>query len=343
MQWLLACTLRMRSLECSTYPSLKVWVAGCATGEEAYSLAIVLAEERLLDRTLIYATDINPDCLRIAEEGIYDMDRFARFSEAYRLAGGRASLSDYYTARYSSAVLDRTLKKSILFSDHSLATDSAFAEVELVSCRNVLIYFERDLQDRALGVLRDSLCRKGFLGLGLKESLRFSQHAGAFTEFALEDRIYQSGMRAAMAVRAIEVIVVGGSAGSGGAGGHPACAAARLLDSGMALVLHMHRERPSRLPELLGAMCALPVREAEDKEPIAPATIYLAAPNYHLLIEKQRCFSLSVDPPMHFSRPAIDMLFRIGRRRVRLGSGGTPSRRNEDGARTRVHSRRAAA
>lgn len=174
-----------------TYPSLKVWVAGCATGEEAYSLAIVLAEERLLDRTLIYATDINPDCLRVAEEGIYDMDRFARFSEAYRLAGGRGSLSDYYTARYSSAVLDRTLKKSIHFSDHSLATDSVFAGVELVSCRNVLIYFERDLQDRAVGVLRDSLCRKGFLGLGLKETLRFSKHTGAFTAFVPEDRIYQ--------------------------------------------------------------------------------------------------------------------------------------------------------
>lgn len=174
-----------------TYPSLKIWVAGCATGEEAYSLAILLAEEGLLERTLIYATDINPDSLRAAEEGIYDVERFARFSESYQLAGGRASLSNYYTARYSSAVLDRALKKSILFSDHSLATDSAFAEVELVSCRNVLIYFERELQDRAVGVLRDSLCRKGFLGLGLKETLRFSEHAGAFTEFVPEDRIYQ--------------------------------------------------------------------------------------------------------------------------------------------------------
>jgi chemotaxis protein methyltransferase CheR len=174
-----------------TYPSLKIWIAGCATGEEAYSFAIVLAEEGLLDRTLIYATDINPDSLEAAEEGIYSTDRFARFSENYLLAGGRGSLSDYYTARYSSAVLDRKLKKSILFSDHSLATDSAFAEVELVSCRNVLIYFERNLQDRALGVLRDSLCRKGFLGLGQKETLRFSGHAGAFAEFIHADRIYQ--------------------------------------------------------------------------------------------------------------------------------------------------------
>jgi chemotaxis protein methyltransferase CheR len=174
-----------------TYPSIKVWVPGCATGEEAYSLAIVLAEEGLLDRTLIYATDISPESLRVAEEGVYDVDRFARFSQSYLLAGGRASLSSYYMARYSSAVVDRSLKQAILFSDHSLATDSAFAEVELVSCRNVLIYFERELQDRAIGVLRDSLCRKGFLGLGLKESLRFSAHAAAFAEFVSEDRIYQ--------------------------------------------------------------------------------------------------------------------------------------------------------
>lgn len=174
-----------------TYPSLKVWVAGCATGEEAYSIAILLAEEGLLSRTLIYATDIHPDSLRTAEAGVYDMERFTRFSENYLQAGGRASLSDYYAARYTSAVFDRALKKAILFSDHSLATDTAFAEVELVSCRNVLIYFEKALQDRAISVLRDSLCRKGFLGLGQKETLRFSRHAAAFAEFVPEDRIYQ--------------------------------------------------------------------------------------------------------------------------------------------------------
>jgi len=174
-----------------TYPSIKLWVAGCATGEEAYSLAIVLAEEGLLERTLIYATDINPDSLRTAESGTYDLDRFAGFSASYLLAGGRGSLSDYYAARYGSAVLDRRLRKAILFSDHSLATDSAFAEVELISCRNVLIYFERELQDRALGLLRESLCRKGFLGLGPKETLRFSAHAGAFTELVPDERIYQ--------------------------------------------------------------------------------------------------------------------------------------------------------
>jgi chemotaxis protein methyltransferase CheR len=174
-----------------TYPSLKVWVAGCATGEEAYSMAILLKEEGLLERTQIYATDINPDSLRVAEEGVYDIQRFARFSENYLQAGGRESLSNHYTAGYSSAVLDRRLRKAILFSDHSLATDTAFAEVEVVSCRNVLIYFDRSLQDRAVGVLRESLCRKGFLGLGSRETLRFSKHGAAFSAFVPDDRIYQ--------------------------------------------------------------------------------------------------------------------------------------------------------
>lgn len=174
-----------------TYPSLKVWVAGCAGGEEAYSLAILLHEEDLLERTQIYATDINPDSLRLAQDGVYAVDRFAKFSEAYLAAGGKASLSDYYTARYGSALFDRRLKKAILFSDHSLATDSVFAEVQLVSCRNVLIYFDRALQDRAIGLLRDSLVRRGFLGLGSKEALRFSAHAPAFREAVPEHRIYQ--------------------------------------------------------------------------------------------------------------------------------------------------------
>jgi chemotaxis protein methyltransferase CheR len=174
-----------------TYPSLKVWIPGCATGEEVYSLAILLREEGLLDRTLIYATDINPEALSNAEAGIYDLDRFADFSKAYREAGGRASLSDYYTAGYNAAVFDKTLREGVLFSDHSLATDSVFAELHLITCRNVLIYFDRALQDHAVALFRDSLCRKGFLGLGAKESLTFSSHAAEFAEFVREEKIYQ--------------------------------------------------------------------------------------------------------------------------------------------------------
>ena len=174
-----------------TYPSLKIWVAGCSAGEEVYSLAILLREEKLLDRTLIYATDINPHALQRAEAGVYDLDRIALFTTNHQKSGARSSLSDYYTAAYGRAVFDKTLREHIVFSDHSLATDSVFAEVHLVSCRNVLIYFDRALQDRALGLFHDALCRRGFLGLGAKESLRFSAQAGAFDDFVREERIYQ--------------------------------------------------------------------------------------------------------------------------------------------------------
>jgi chemotaxis protein methyltransferase CheR len=174
-----------------TYASLRVWVAGCATGEEAYSFAIMLHEEGLLERTQLYATDINPDALRIAQDGVFETERLARFSDNYQLAGGKSSLSEYYSAAYGGAVFDRALKKAIVFSDHSLATDHVFAEMQLVSCRNVLIYFERSLQERALAVLTDSLCRKGFLGLGMKETLRFTSLAARYEECDAEARIYQ--------------------------------------------------------------------------------------------------------------------------------------------------------
>jgi chemotaxis protein methyltransferase CheR len=174
-----------------TYPSLKIWVAGCSAGEEVYSLAILLQEEGLLERSLIYATDINPQALRAAELGVFDMERVASFTENHARSGARSSLSDHYTALYGRVVMDKALRKHIVFSDHSLATDNVFAEVHLVSCRNVLIYFERDLQNRALGLFREALCHRGFLGLGSKESLRFSDQSEAFDDFVAEDRIYR--------------------------------------------------------------------------------------------------------------------------------------------------------
>jgi chemotaxis protein methyltransferase CheR len=174
-----------------TYPSLKVWVAGCSTGEEVYSLAILLHEEGLLERSLIYATDINPQTLQTATAGIYAIDRIAGFTENHRKSGSRGSLSEYYTAAYGRAVFDKALRRHIVFSDHSLATDSVFAEVHMVSCRNVLIYFNPELQDRALGLFHEALCHKGFLGIGMKESLRFSAHAQSFSDFVYKDRIFQ--------------------------------------------------------------------------------------------------------------------------------------------------------
>jgi len=174
-----------------TYPSLKVWVAGCSSGEELYSLVILFREEGLEDRTLFYGTDISPEALKRAEAGVYSLDRLPLFTQNHQASGGRSSLSDYYTAAYGSAVFDKSLRRRAVFSDHSLVSDEVFAEVHLICCRNVLIYFDRPLQDRVIGLFKDSLIRKGFLGLGSRESLRFSAHADAFSEFLISERIYQ--------------------------------------------------------------------------------------------------------------------------------------------------------
>ena len=174
-----------------TYPSVKIWIAGCSSGEEVWSLAILLAEEGLLERSLIYASDINPEALKKAEAGVYALDRVALFSGNYLAAGGTASLSDYYHAAYDGVVFERAFRQHMLFTDHSLATDTVFSEVHLVSCRNVLIYFDRPLQNRAVGLFREALVRRGFLGLGSKESLRLTSHAAAFEELRGTQRLYR--------------------------------------------------------------------------------------------------------------------------------------------------------
>ncbi len=175
----------------ATYPAIRVWVAGCSTGEELYSLAILLHEEGLLARSTLYATDIDPAALSAARAGTYAADRLAASDERYRSAGGKRSLSDYCTAARGKVTFDRSLVAHVVCEDHSLATDGVFAEVHLVSCRNVLIYFDRALQHRAVGLFRDALVRRGFLGLGRHESLRFSAHAAAFAVLAQQEQIYQ--------------------------------------------------------------------------------------------------------------------------------------------------------
>jgi chemotaxis protein methyltransferase CheR len=175
----------------ATYPSIKLWVAGCGTGEEVYSLAILLDEAKLSGRCIIYATDVSATALRRAELGVYDVARAQDFSRNYQLAGGSRSLSDYFTAAYDKIAFDRRLRENVVFSDHSLATDHVFAEVQLVTCRNVLIYFDQALRDRALGLFHASLVRRGFLGLGSKENLRTSAQREAFAEVDRENRIYE--------------------------------------------------------------------------------------------------------------------------------------------------------
>lgn len=174
-----------------TYPSLKLWVAGCSTGEEVYSLAILLHEEGLLERSIIYATDINPASLESARRGVFPLDRMRLYTENYQKAGGKRAFSDYYTAAYGGALFERSLVENVTFADHSLATDTVFSETNFISCRNVMIYFNRRLQDRVLGLFHESLCHRGFLALGSKESIDFSSHATQFESIARRERIFR--------------------------------------------------------------------------------------------------------------------------------------------------------
>jgi len=174
-----------------TYPSIKIWIAGCSTGEEVFSIAILLREEQLLERSIIYATDINPNSLDKARAGIFPLDNVRQYTANYQKAGGTSSFSDYYTAAYGGALFDKTLCETVTFADHSLSTDSVFAETQFISCRNVMIYFNRALQDRALGLFAESLSHRGFLGLGSKESIDFSAHAKSFEPLVKAERIFR--------------------------------------------------------------------------------------------------------------------------------------------------------
>lgn len=174
-----------------TWPHVKIWHAGCATGEEVYSLAIVLKETGLLERATIYATDFNDAALGKAKEGIYELEKLRQATENYQQSGGKESFSDYYHARYDAATMDGALKERITFSNHNLASDNVFGDMHLVFCRNVLIYFNRELQNRALRLFTKSLVHGGFLCLGSKEDLQFTE---AYADYARVDdkaRIYK--------------------------------------------------------------------------------------------------------------------------------------------------------
>lgn len=174
----------------ATYPFIKVWVAGCATGEEVYSLAILLLEEGLLGRTVIYATDINQKSLQIAREGVYPVDSMKEYTLNYQKSGGVSAFSSYYKAKYGSVMFDKSLRQNIVFAAHNLAVDRSFNEFQLVVCRNVLIYFNQQLQNRVINLFYESLCPFGFLGLGNKESLLFSECRGHFEEVDRKEKIF---------------------------------------------------------------------------------------------------------------------------------------------------------
>ncbi|HEY8964520.1 MAG TPA: protein-glutamate O-methyltransferase CheR [Alphaproteobacteria bacterium] len=174
-----------------TFPFVKIWHAGCATGEEVYSMAILLHEENFLDRVRLYATDFNKYSLDVAEEGVYPLHNIEAYALNYHEAGGKGKLEDYYSAKYDLGKMKDFLKKNITFSYHNLVTDSVFGEMNLICCRNVLIYFDKVLQDRALNLFNDSLRHGGFLCLGSKETINFSSVKKDFETVDSKQRLYR--------------------------------------------------------------------------------------------------------------------------------------------------------
>lgn len=174
-----------------TWPHIKIWHAGCATGEEVHSMAIMLKEEDLYDRSTIYATDFNDEALERARRGVYEIAKLREASRNYQRAGGKNSLSKYYHALYDAAAMDASLRERVVFSGHNLATDGVFGEMHLILCRNVLIYFNRELQERALGLFTESLVHGGFLCLGAKEDLRFSSVSWQYEVVDSKAKIYR--------------------------------------------------------------------------------------------------------------------------------------------------------
>ncbi|MES2885207.1 MAG: CheR family methyltransferase [Pseudomonadota bacterium] len=180
----------------ATYPRINIWQAGCAHGEEVYSLAILLEEAGLYERSQIYATDFSDAALLRAQEGIFPIKDARQYSENYQAAGGQRSLADYYHARYERIKLDEQLKRHIHFANHNLTADGVFCEAHLILCRNVLIYFNNTLQNQVLGLFRDSLVRGGFLCLGNRESIDFAPAAAAFTAVDAKARVFRLANRA---------------------------------------------------------------------------------------------------------------------------------------------------
>ena len=174
-----------------TYPFIKIWHAGCATGEEAYSMAILMQEEGLYDRTTIYATDFNQQALNKAKEGIFSNEMIKEYTTNYQLSGGKESFSGYYTSNYGNVIMNQSLKKNIVWANHNLVTDSAFAEVHLILCRNVLIYFDKNLQNKVQKLFHHSLINGGILCLGSKESLRFTDLYEEYNELDKKQQIFK--------------------------------------------------------------------------------------------------------------------------------------------------------
>lgn len=323
-------------------PHIKIWHAGCATGEEVYSMAILLLEEGLYDRTIIYATDFNKSVIEEAREGIYPNDLIKLYTANYHKAGGSGTFSDYYTADYNWAIISKALKKNVVFAMHNLATDGVLGEVNVIMCRNVLIYFNRELQDRSLGIFLESLVAGGYLCLGSRESVEFSRYRDFFEKTVKSEKIYrrnkmagkpvsrdmiplsEGGIAAVTAKKSgneriegmtkgggllHEAVVIGVSAGGMNALGKILPSLPDDFPLPVIVVQHQHDTSDNFLARFLDERCRLHVKEASEKEKIVVGTVYIAPPRYHLMVERDRTFSLSVEEPVSYARPSIDVLF----------------------------------
>lgn len=315
----------------STFPFIKIWDAGCATGEELYSLAIILKEYGLYDRVRIYATDINDAALQTARSGVYPIRHMKVYTANYQKGGGCESFARYYRADGDYAIIDQSLKENVVFSNHNLVTDGVFNEMHLVLCRNVMIYFNKALQNRVFKLFRDTLCYNGFLCLGAKETLKFSECAIDFEEsvvmrerifrkiLPMESRTHLVGEKYAPPVlpalhgdsghKLFEAVVIGVSAGG-------LKALTKILSSlssdfplSVIIVQHQYPSSSDYLSSFLDKNCQLKVKEAEDKEEILMGTVYIAPSAYHLVIEDDRTFSLTLFERVRYSRPSVDVLF----------------------------------
>ena len=174
-----------------TYPFIRIWHAGCSTGQEVYSMAILLHEEGLYDRCRIYATDMDESSLRKARDGIFSLNAMRKYTANYAQAGGKGSFSDYYTAKYNCAIINSSLRKNIVFGQHNLVSDGSFNEFQAIFCRNVLSFFNPRLQERAMGLLHGSLGMFGYLGMGPKETVALGGYQGCFQEMDGKSRLYR--------------------------------------------------------------------------------------------------------------------------------------------------------
>ena len=313
-----------------SWPFLKIWHAGCATGEEVYSLAILLHEAGLLERTTIYATDYNDSVLKIGKGAIYPIKGMKETSRHYVQSGGVLSLSEYFTSSETSVVISDKLRKNIVWANHNLVTDGVFGEMNLILCRNVMIYFAPVLRDRALNIFSSSLVRGGFLCLGNKESLDFTDVREQFDVFALKERLYRKKVDPQFVLpqalspcasatnldfstcsrkSASRVVAIGGSMGG--------FKALRVILENLPenfpypilVTLHITPDADSRMADLLQNKCVLKMKEAEMGEEVRAGWVYFAPPNYHLLLEGDRSLSFSSDDRVCYARPSIDVMF----------------------------------